>query len=196
MPARTKTKANAKQRNQWQRRTFSGTRQRTRHGHAKNLPANSTPLTIFKRIFDDSIVSNVLFGTNSRLREKRKREVTTKEFFLYLAVILMMGWSPRPRLKDYWAFDSDGLNGCLRHEWIASRMARDRFLEIHQNLRIPEEQLDLFMKRVQTNGHRFWDPASYYTCDEVVVAFLGRCRYRVHMKRKPNQTGVKIWMVI
>ncbi|KAJ0171852.1 hypothetical protein K1T71_012615 [Dendrolimus kikuchii] len=76
---------------------------------------------------------------------------------------------------------------CLRFDDKSLRLSiqnRDRFVPIRK-------VMDLFIGKCKTN----YDVGMYVTIDEQLLAFRGRCPFRLYIPNKPAKYGIKIVMV-
>jgi len=69
----------------------------------KNIPdAVKTPLQFFRLLIDDEFLKVLLENTNTYLKTQKEDFLITKEMFLkHLAVWIVMGLCPQPKLHDF-----------------------------------------------------------------------------------------------
>lgn len=104
---------------------------------------------------------------------------------LVLASSLVMGLSPQPTIKDYFATDKQGIFGNL---WMQQHFSRDKYSTIYASIHIDHRSL---IQQVRTNAQHIWNLHQRLVVDEIIVPFQGRWKYRQCVKGKPHNTGMK-----
>ena len=163
-------------------------------------------------LFSDDILDEIVRWTNVRIaieanhytkRAAEHNPVDRLELLAYLGILLLSGcqrdshlsveemWAPELGSPLYRAAMSqtrfEFLNRCLRFDDPETRMDRrnaDKFAPI-RNI------FDIFNE----NCRRMYSPGEYLTIDEQLLAFRGRCPFKMYIPSKPAKYGVKLVMI-
>jgi hypothetical protein len=168
----------------------------------RRLVTTLTPKAAYDLIWTPEVMQHIKVRLNQRMAEREAKErylnhgrplkpVSNTELQTYFAVILAMSVAPSPSFPDYWKTEHHGDN-VLGNKFVRNRISRDRFLLIHRCLHF---DLEWLMAELMKNSQSCWKPYRRVVIDETLVAFKGRCKWRVKMLRKPKQTGIKLWTV-
>lgn len=79
----------------------------------------------------------------------------------------------------------------LRHIRFDNKTTREE-RQRHDKLAPIREVFDAF----NSNLSKYFSLSEYTTVDEMLVAFRGRCGFRVYMPNKPNRYGIKIYSLV
>lgn len=105
-----------------------------------------------------------------------------------------------PRLRMYWSSK-------FRYDPIASVMSRDRFFQLRVNLHFTNLATEEVMKSnelwkvqldidcVRNRCLTIDRSSTYYSIDEQMIPFLGRCDVRQFVKVKPRPVGLKNFVI-
>lgn len=105
-----------------------------------------------------------------------------------------------PRLRIYWSAK-------FRYYSIASIMSRDRFFQLRVNLHFVNLVSDEMKKNnklrkvqplidfVRNRCLSIERSSTYYSIDEQMIPFLGRCQIRQFVKGKPRPVGLKNFVI-
>lgn len=83
-----------------------------------NIPADITPGAMFTRIWDDDLQRLVVDMTNERLREERKRQITSSEFRLYLAQYLQTTLTNHRDIRNVWKDNNRDPRALSKHRFF------------------------------------------------------------------------------
>ena len=149
-----------------------------------------------------------LYARQSQNEEQRERwsRVTLSEMKKFFAIILHMSVVKKPAIRDYWS-----TNPAMYSSFASQiRLSRDRFFTILKYLHnndnrtfIPRDQpnhdpLHKIRPLVDLLNRKFkelYTPSAEITIDEAMIPFRGRLRFKVYMKNKPNNYGVRLEVV-
>ncbi|KAG8226111.1 hypothetical protein J437_LFUL006741, partial [Ladona fulva] len=181
----------------------------------KKLPDGNTPRDFFNLFATDGFYNHVVKETNTQAEEiffrnpspqariAQWKELTVREFQIFLGLLLHMGTIQLNRLNDYWRkgklFDL---------KCFSNFMSRDRFQGILQALHfsknpesdepIPKDRLykirpliDLFHERMND----IYSPRKELCVDESMVLWRGRLIFRQYLKNKQHRHGLKVYML-
>ncbi|CAB4425429.1 unnamed protein product [Rhizophagus irregularis] len=124
------------------------------------------------------------------------KELTIKEFRIWLAILIYAGVFKLPSIRDYWNRD----NKFPEHK-ITTFMSLVRFEQIKHFLHISDCTVQLpfwyfkvgpLATHIQTISKSICVPSSNISVDEMIVRFLGRSTHTVRIKNKPIPEGYKI----
>ncbi|XP_023238888.1 piggyBac transposable element-derived protein 4-like [Centruroides sculpturatus] len=134
----------------------------------------------------------------------RWNPVSVEEMFMFLSVILLQGIIHKPDERMHWT-----TNETLETPIFRRIMARNRFLEIKQNLHFsnnenynprthPNPKLNKIWPVVQnlcSKFSRLYVPERDIVVDESLMLFKGRLSWRQYMPLKRSRFGVKFYML-
>lgn len=167
---------------------------------------------------DDEIVQIIVECTNQKAQEyyecngkdpKNQRQwqpVDSVEMYAAFGILIIAGALKANREPIHYLWTKKSL---FSRPVFPASMARDRFVSILRFIRFDDlttrtnrRKLDklaafrnVFEKFV---GHckEHYIPNAHLTVDEQLVAFRGKCPFRVYMKSKPAKYGIKIWALV
>ncbi|XP_045455088.1 piggyBac transposable element-derived protein 4-like [Melitaea cinxia] len=177
--------------------------------HAKNAQQE---LDCFHLFVTESMLSEILEHTNSKIRNVRKginntsneyaySDTTLSELKAVIGLLFLAGLfkSGRQNLKDLWANDGTGIDifritmslrrfvfivNCMRFDNLDTREERSAIDKLAPIRYLFEE----FVRICQD----VYVPYENLTIDEELVAFRGRCGFRQYIPSKPAKYGIKI----
>ncbi|XP_050526600.1 uncharacterized protein LOC126897224, partial [Daktulosphaira vitifoliae] len=179
-------------------------------GEAKtNKP--QLPIDAWYLFLDNEILQIVLDKTNDKITELSVKYGKTAtfvnhldmvEFKAFIGLLFLSGVfkSNHEDVRSLFATDGTG------RDIFRATMSLKRFLFIITALRFDDPSTrneriengdklapfsEIFYLFI-TNCQSCYSPSEYLTVDEMLVAFRGRCRFRIYMKSKPNKYGIKI----
>ena len=166
---------------------------------------------VFMEIFNHEIVDYIVQETNryacsvmGEARYEKWETVKREDLHAYFGIMVMMGLVDLPCLQDYWK--RDPLFYC---PFIAERMARDRFLNIHKYLhfvdndtlvRPGEPHYDRLCKvrpifeMIEVRFVFTYQPHQECAINEAMVPYKRRSSLKQHMPKKMVRRGLKVWM--
>lgn len=175
-------------------------------GEAKNC---KTPIDCFLLFIDDKIIKSVVFCTNLyidrithkfvRSRDVNKTDEDEIKCLLGLLILSGVNRSGHKNLEDLWRTNGLGIDifhstmtlkrfffilRCIRFDDYRDRQCRkeiDNFADFR-------DIFELFLANCENN----YTVSEYTTIDEQLVAFRGRCPFRVYIPSKPAKYGLKI----
>ena len=131
-------------------------------------------------------------------------DVTAEEIWAFFGFMILMGINQLPALRDYWKLDPT-----YRYNPIASKITRDRFLEILRYIHFvdnttllqrPDPAYDKLGKIRPVIDHlseqflSAYNPHQQVSIDEAMVAFKGRSSMKQYIPKKPIKRGFKAWV--
>lgn len=138
--------------------------------------------------------------------EKKKQSMYAKwvdvdvdEMWAFIAVLILMGITIKPRYYLYWSRDP------FFHTPIFPRlMSRNRFYEIRSMIHFSDvfnfdkddalNKLRFFLDEVQERFQSVYEPERNICVDEYLSLWKGRLRFRVYIPSKRERYGIKIFM--
>lgn len=148
------------------------------------LPNNfgeCTPYKAFRLMWTEEMDAHVIRRTNRRgtIRLDHSR------LHRFLLSGLIMCVNVRKDYKLHWSPDPLFENPVLQE-----LISRDEF---RSALRHSHPKPQRLAHLANLNFKRHWNPFSHVSVDECLVCFKGRYKHRVHIRGKPDATGLKIY---
>lgn len=156
----------------------------------------------FEKIFDDELLQMIIKESSNyaAYKEKPDPKITVAELRVYIAILVISGYSVQSRFESYWSRDPD-----LRNELIYNSMRKNRFKEISQFLHFEDMNkpntsdkiwklrplTDYLKKKFLQNFHAEQN-LSY---DESMIEYYGRHSMKQYLKEKPIPFGFKVWVL-
>lgn len=160
----------------------------------------------FEKVLDKPILDKIVKETNRYAEQKQSKnwdDITVDELKATVGMFILMGIHKLPSLKCYWSFDE-----ILRVEAVAKVMPLNRYKKIIENVHC-NDNTNIFEKThpkydklhklrplidmLNANIGKVYKPSSFYTVDESMIAFKGRCVLKQFMPMKPIKRGYKVW---
>lgn len=162
----------------------------------------------FHLFIDEEIIHNIIFYTNMKAIEsmpanKKWKLVDNIEMNAFFGLLLLMGRFRESRecKNDLWE-----KNEALSRRFYTAVMSRDRFTDILKYLRFDDTATrverksndklaplrhitNIFVQNCQDS----YEASGIGCIDEQLVAFRGRCSFKVSMSHKPGKCGIKLW---
>lgn len=170
-----------------------------------------TPLDVFRCLLNDSIFEKILIHTNTEVRTKSENYKVSKstisstspeELHAFVGILIFAGVQKDNHLSTREMFDYKKSGSiyratlsCERFEFLLDNLRFD-----DKTTRVERRQLDRFApireiwNEFILNCNRSYKPGSYITIDEQLLAFRGRCPFRMYIPSKPAKYGMKIVM--
>ncbi|GES95040.1 piggyBac transposable element-derived protein 4-like [Rhizophagus clarus] len=170
-----------------------------------NLPndfLSPSPYLIFSLFFSLAQIEIIVKNTNKYAYVKdagegrQWKELTIKEFRIWLAILIYAGVFKLPSIRDYWNRD----NKFPEHK-ISTFMSLIRFEQIKRFIHISDctaplpfwySKVNPLATHIQTVSKSICVPSSNISVDEMIVRFSGRSIHTVRIKNKPTPEGYKI----
>lgn len=162
----------------------------------------------FEKLFDENIVAHIVHQTNlyAEQNESKKWIVTSnQEMKAFIGCLILMAIHRLPSIDHYWSTDP-----ALRVEVIAKVMTVKRFKKILENIHLNDNEnqatrteptydklfkLRPLIEMLQKNisNKEFYQPSSFLSVDESMIAFKGRSALKQFQPNKPIKRGYKVW---
>ncbi|XP_022184406.2 piggyBac transposable element-derived protein 4-like [Nilaparvata lugens] len=168
----------------------------------------------FNLFMDDKLIRLIVTSTNiyiNLIREKFQRDRDARmtddvEIRAFLGILFISGALGSSRKKTKFIWDNSKGSGveccylamsekrfhflmrCLRFDDYRDRQQRreiDRLAPIR-------ELFELIIQNFQT----FFTPSEFCTVDEQLIAFRGKCPFRMYMPKKPARYGIKVYALV
>ena len=173
------------------------------------LDDDAEELEYFEAFFDDGVTELVCRETNrfyaqtsvddpddpspstSRSRKKKWVDLEPRQFFVFMALLMLMSHMKKAVLKDYWLVDN-----IVSTPVFGKYMARDRFLDILRYIHFADNTTEQERKRdrlwkirdffslLKDKFSRFFFPFQKLVIDESLVLFRGRVSFRQYIPSK------------
>lgn len=161
-----------------------------------------TPLQYFEAYFNENFFDNLIRCTNLYHLRKTGSILNTnnQEMRKLFGIFLLMGCIPYPRIHMYW-------RAGMRLEIIANKMPRDRFFQLRNNMHVvdsdeppvgntnPLWKVQPILDAVKSACRAIERVPGFYSIDEQMIPFTGRCMLRVLVKNKPRPLGLKNYVL-
>jgi hypothetical protein len=164
------------------------TRHRSLRDFGAELPNNfgeCTPYRTFKLLWTDKMEQHVLQRTCQKAVLNGDHTPSAEVLQRFLLAGLMICVNVRSNFKLHWSSDP-----LLANQELKSLISRNTFQStlnlIHPDPQILEDMANL-------NFRAQWHPLDHVSIDEGLVCFKGRYQHRVHIRGKPDATGLKIY---
>lgn len=142
---------------------------------------NMTCYKVFRLLWSDELDYHVLKRTNKRA----KLHVTQTALHRFILAGLVMCQNIRTDYKKHWA-SIDLYENVVVKQIISRDEFRNLLHHIHPK---PKSMVSL----ANSNFQRYWSPCSHISIDEGLICFKGRYQHRVHIRGKPDATGLKVY---
>ena len=132
-------------------------------------------------------------------------KITVEELKAFLGFCILMNINSLPALKDYWRRDPT-----YHYAPIASRISRDRFLEISRYLHFVDnttlepresssyDRLGKVRPLIDHFSDKFKEvyvPHKEVAVDEAMIKFTGHSSLKQYLPMKPIKRGIKVWVL-
>ncbi|KAG2374785.1 hypothetical protein C9374_010529 [Naegleria lovaniensis] len=114
--------------------------------------------------------------------------ITVSDLYLYLATVIAIMLAPQPELTDYFSTSVFFGNEFIKSIWSG----RDHFLSVHRSVRVNPHYFTRVFNQISLI---IWKPFPNVTVDETLIQFTGRFKFKQHIKGKPEDTGIKFYMM-
>lgn len=187
----------------------------TRQRPAPNVLNMLQPSECFNLFFSTDMHEKIVENTNQEMARQREnyndkqakdptlREITLPELRAYLGLLILAAALKNNHLSANKLFDSSlcgdryratmserrfsFISNCLRFDDKYTRSQR----QVEDRLAPISELWELLLNNCRNN----YSVGPYVTIDEQLIAFRGRCVFRMYMPNKPNKYGIKIIML-
>lgn len=159
-----------------------------------------TPTGLFELFLDDDVIELLVQNSMSYagLRGNHQFQTTPEEMRVFLAILLISGYSRVPRRRLYWSNDED-----VQNDAIQSAMTRDRFDEFMRYIHVsdnvdldPDDKMAKVRPLLSILNDRFlcyFPKQQNLSIDESMIPYYGRHGAKQFIRGKPIRFGFKIW---
>ncbi|XP_045492376.1 piggyBac transposable element-derived protein 3-like [Colias croceus] len=180
----------------WKQTTFA---EKAHDYPALQIKPVRRPIDYFNDYFDTEFLEEVSRCTNVYFLRTTGRELkcTSAEIAKLFAAHIIMGCISFPRLPMYWRAGT-------RLELVSRLMSRDRFLVLRNALHVidsdipaandtgnPLWKVQPMIDKVKQTCNKLERVPGFYSIDEQMIPFTGRCQLRQVVKNKPRPVGLK-----
>lgn len=185
-----------------------------RPGPQGNAINAQSPLESFLCLFDHEMIDHIVSCTNIYIdkvrnnfgREKDAKSTDEEEIKSLFGILFMSGIlkSGRRNVSELW--DNSRGTGC---EAVYVTMSEHRFRFLLRCLRFDDIEdrdqrraldkmthIRYIFEKFVVNSTNAFKLSDYLTIDEQLVAFRGKCPFRVYMPNKPANFGIKIYALV
>ena len=168
-------------------------------------------LRLLKSFWTDAQVQKVLDQSDIYAKQERAKstvergrkytKLTASRFWLYLALVMLMGVFPRSCKKDY--FREYVIGGVKYPSMSAHGMGLTEFEQITRYLHFNDNSHDdgadkMYKVKSLVDDFNYWASKMYrcgrHMCiDEAMFPFSGRAPCKQYLPLKPKKRGLKIW---
>ena len=161
-----------------------------------------TPNALFNLFFDDETIQLIVKMTNNHAKKHKGGNFTTNEseIRLFLAILLVSGYSELPRKHLYWERQFDVYN-----EAVATAMPCNQFDNLFRYLHLsdndnPDEndkmwKIRPFYELINQKCLRYRTNRHALSIDESMVPYFGQNGCKQCIKNKPIRLGYKLWVL-
>jgi hypothetical protein len=183
-------------------------------GYAILPPSCKSAYDIFSLFFSDDVLETIAKNTNQNANDNRVGpklpkarqwiDTTVEELKAFLAVWIMIGLYPIPKIEHYWN-EQDEIRPTFKT--IRQRISRNRWAQIDRYFHISPPnhaaatKLRPFTKvyplddQLRAASRRYWKAGRNLAVDEAIQQFQGRASEIVNIPSKPTPKGFKIWIL-
>ncbi|KAJ8953501.1 hypothetical protein NQ318_023623 [Aromia moschata] len=168
-----------------------------------SLNENSLEIDYFLNLFTESMAEDIIRETNRyamQQQEKNWKDVDIGEFFIFIALSMLMTRSKKLDVKEYWSLDP------LLHTPVFGKyMSRDRYLQILKNLHFANNEeadpnnrlykVKNILERVKQRFQSQFYPFQNLVIDESMILFKGRLSFKQYIKTKRHRFGIKLYVL-
>lgn len=184
----------------WVKKDFEPFMQNSRNNVSTNECKSLTPLQIFEKIFDNTLIQLFIEESNIYANQKNKQgSINCREIKAFLGVLVLSGYLQLPRRRLYWEREKDTHNVL-----VSEAISRDRFEFIMSHFHLADnnnlDQEDRFAKVRPLFRHlnrKFLEMAPLeeaHSVDEAMVPYFGHHGCKQYIHGKPIRYGYKLWM--
>jgi len=169
-------------------RDFVQTRHQSLRCFGAKLPNNyglCTPYKAFRLLWTDQMEQHVLQRTHEKIESANGLSLSHEMLQRFLLAGLIMCVNSRLNYRMHWSS-----NPLVANKVLKSIISRNEFSST-LNLLHPDPQTLAQMANLNFRAH--WQPFDHVTIDEGLICFKGRYQHRVHIRGKPDATGLKIY---
>jgi len=161
-------------------------------------------------LISDEMIEEIVRYTNIHIAnvqskyqtERDEKNVTKTELMAFLGLLFLSGvkWASHTHFRELWATDGSGI------EIFRACMSYNRFLFLLSAIRFDDKStrnqrkttdklaairfiLDEFVKNCKST----YSLSEFFTIDEMLVPFRGRCSFIQYVPNKPAKYGIKIF---
>jgi hypothetical protein len=149
-----------------------------------NLPSgitNITPYNVFRLLWSDNMDQHLIKRTNKRGSIK----LTSHDLHRFLLAGLLMCITAR----SIYTHHSSSME-MYEDRLLKKVITKNDFRECLRHLHPKPKQL---VTLANSNFQKYWKPFVHLSVDEGLICFKGRYQHRVHIRGKPDATGLKIY---
>ena len=149
----------------------------------------------------DKLIDHICKETNAYAAQKGNYtfKIEPNELKSFLAVLLLSGYIPYPRLSMCWEMSSDS-----RNTIVASLFTRNRFLHVLQYLHLADNnnfnpsdkfsKVNPLFKMINESCLQNFIPEKNVSIDESMVPYYGRHGCKQYIQNKQVKFGYKLWV--
>eukprot|EP01130_Rhizamoeba_saxonica_P007063 TRINITY_DN2830_c0_g1_i1.p1 TRINITY_DN2830_c0_g1~~TRINITY_DN2830_c0_g1_i1.p1 ORF type:complete len:433 (+),score=55.34 TRINITY_DN2830_c0_g1_i1:829-2127(+) len=139
--------------------------------------------SILNPFIDHIFKCSVEYGNDKGIPTFQSKE----ELWNYICILIIMGIMQLPSKKDHFS-RKDGLYS----SYAIALMKQDRFEDLSKSFSGSKDKL-LTTEKCLNKLIKVWEVSQHISIDEIMCRFKGRCKYRQHIRGKPNSTGLKLF---
>lgn len=171
-------------------------------GDIANTLKNSTPVEIFEKLLDDTVIDHIVDQSVLYAGQKNSHSfsVTREDIKIFLGVLLYSGYHKLPRERLYWSLDED-----LNTDIVYNAISKNRYCEIKRNLHFADNtaldkddkmaKLRPLMNLLNKNFQQWGIFSEKLSIDEAMVKYFGHHSSKQFLIKKPVRFGYKNWMM-
>jgi hypothetical protein len=129
--------------------------------------------------------------------------MTIPEMYLFISIVLQMGYDQEDRLKDYWSTLEQFFMAFYRNTMKQDRFLHIlRFLHFSDNKNKPDktdENYDRLWKKrtvfdkLSDAYAKYYSPTEHLAIDKIIVMFKGRVVFKQYIPKKHKRFGINIY---
>ncbi|CAH1973304.1 unnamed protein product [Acanthoscelides obtectus] len=169
----------------------------------QNLDENSKEVDYFLSLFTENIVDVILDETNNyacQQNAKNWKHLERSEFYVFLALTLLMPRNKKVNLKEYWS-----QNHLLLSPAFSKHMSRDRYFQLQRYLHFSNNEIappgnrlfkvENVLNILKENFQSQFYPFQNLVIDESMILFKGRLSFKQYIKTKKHRFGIKLYLL-
>lgn len=162
--------------------------------------SDGDPVKLFELFYDTEVIQMICDFTNLYAFQSGEHNLNFKpeEVRVFLAILLVSGYSQVPRYRMYWEQSPDCHNAA-----ISEAMPRNRFCQIMRYIHVCDNnnlinndrfaKIAPLWKLVNERWLKYFPGEMNVCVDESMIPYFGRHGAKQHMHGKPIRFGYKAW---
>ena len=157
----------------------------------------------FLNYFSEEIANAIVEETNlfaQQQNAKKWNNIDVKEFYVFIALTMLMPHVKKSDLKDYWSTDD-----LIGTPFFRKAMSRDRYVQILRYLHFSNNEaavegnrlykIESIVNMMQDKFRSQFYPFENIVIDESTILFKSRLIFKQYIKTKRHRFGIKLYVL-